>query len=157
MINEFANLLKGMSLEKRKSLLAGAEEYISNQAAFDVCIFCGKNVTDLVCDAPIGFEWTGDTAWPRGKRTLSSIKARMFTCDLPVCEGCRTTGATIFDIGGPGEHFVPDICPLHQQEPHVKGRRATKIIITEEEAEAWRRHSRMLIEVGNIRLASFFP
>jgi hypothetical protein len=143
-MNPFTQLVNGMGAEERQELIASAEEFIRRRGDYDTCVFCGISLTDLVCDAPIGFECAqyvepveenlfNKKATP-GRRVMDS-KSEMFTCDLPVCEVCRTQGEPIFICGpmdtfficangtcesdGGSEAFVPDLCPIHKGAPSL--------------------------------------
>ena len=173
-MNKFAELVNGMSAEERKQMKSDALKFLTRQGDFETCIFCGKNVTDLVCDAPIGFEMAGykepvlKTPFTKavdGYRYLDS-KSQMFTCDLPVCEDCRTQGSAIFFCGSepPDGHdetdprgvFVPDLCPMHRDAPSL-GTEGRNKVITKEEAQAWRSQTRMMIENGKLQKSCAYP
>ena len=173
-MNKFAELVKGMSAEERKAMKADALKVLTHQGDFETCLFCGKNVTDLVCDAPIGFEMAGykepvvGTPFTKpvdGYRYLDR-NSEMFTCDLPVCESCRTLGNAIFFCGSnpigeddpndPRGIFVPDLCPLHRDAPAL-GTKFRNKVITKEEAQAWRAQAQMMIEAGKTDKASPYP
>jgi len=151
-MNEFANLIYGKSAAQKAEMLKAAREYLCHKEDYELCIFCGKIVTDLVCDAVIGFEWTA-TGEIRGEkyRAIGS-DSTLLTCDLPVCEDCRSLGSSIIFCGEEGSIFTPDLCPLHAQARAIQEDDADHRtpIITKEEAEAWRRRTRMLIEAGRI-------
>ena len=186
----FPQLLNGMDAESRLELIASAEEFIKRRGDYDTCVFCGIALTDLVCDAPIGFECAqfiepveenlfNKKATP-GRRVTDS-KSEMFTCDLPVCEVCRTQGEPIFICGpmdtfficangtcesdGGSEAFVPDLCPIHKGAPSLGSLqtaadpRDEKLgwAITKDEAVAWRQQALMLIAAGKVDKVIPFP
>jgi len=170
-VTDFASILTGLDAESRKQMIESAEEFLRNRTEYETCLFCGKNLTDLVCDAPIGFEMAGykeavkETPFTRSREGYRYMDraSEMFTCDLPVCESCRKQGEPIFFCGSsvdrmyadalgekdstdPSGVFVPDLCPIHHTAPSLGGER--KPVITHDEANAWRTHARMLIQAG---------
>jgi hypothetical protein len=189
-MNHFSQLLNGMGAEERQELIASAEEFVRRRGDYDTCVFCGIALTDLVCDAPIGFECAqyiepieenlfNKKATP-GRRVMDS-KSEMLTCDLPVCEVCRTQGQPIFFCGtmdvsftcgngtcestGGSEVFVPDLCPIHKGAPSLGSLctsadpRDEKLgwVITKDEAVAWRQQALMLIAAGKVDKVIPFP
>lgn len=178
-MKEFAQILNGLDAESRSALIDSAEEFIRKRGDYDTCVFCGKSLTNLVCDAPIGFEMAGykepvvanlfNKNSSSGYRYVDG-KSRMFTCDIPVCESCRTQGEPIFFCGGDvsfacgggdcetnggSEVFVPDLCPLHKGASSLGSIRDR--VITEDESVAWRQRTLMLISEGKIKLVDIYP
>lgn len=170
-MNDFASLLNGLSADERVHLIDSAQDFLKHRDGYDLCPFCGKNLTDLVCDAPIGFEWTGDPSWPMEKR-FTVPKAEMLTCDLIVCESCLTKGDPLFfcgpgesghficsngecDMSGGSEIFVPDLCPLHRDEPSLGSTNGW--VFTPDEIKAWRARTQILVAEGKVHLAEKFP
>jgi len=178
-MNKFTEVVNGMGAEDRQRMIDDAKKFVESEEDFVVCVFCKKNITELVCDATIGHEAVVLRENKDGSRhRLIGSDGERFTCDLPVCEMCRTQGSAIFfsgscDIsfvchdgfsdvdveGGPGV-FVPDLCPIHKgDEPvgeHLRKQGFTWAI-TKSEAEAWRRQTLMLLEAGKRELVKLFP
>ncbi len=181
-MTDFASMISGMDAEARQEMIDSAQKFMEHRGDYETCLFCGKSLTDLVCDAPNGFEMAGykdpvpKTPFTKavdGYRYLDS-KSEMFTCDLPVCSSCRTTGEPIFFCGGTeerwfreslgeGSHFdpsgvfVPDLCPLHRDASSLGTTQQRNRVITRDEAEAWRRQARMMIEGGKKEKVQPYP
>ena len=155
---EFTDILNGMDADSRAALIASAEKFVRQRGDYDTCVFCGKSLTDLVCDAPIGFEVAGykEPTMPNifnkestpGYRFIDS-KSEMFTCDLPVCEGCRTQGSAIFMCGEKSEILVPDLCPLHRERGPLSGNNKMRVLTTDE-VVAWRQRALMMLAAGKL-------
>ncbi len=156
-MTDFSNILNGLSADDRKSLIDSAEQFLTSRGSYETCLFCGESITDLVCDAVIGFEWT-ETGKCNGEEYRAiGRESKMFTCDLPVCSGCRTLGNPIFMCGRKSDVFVPDLCPLHSKAPSLGSEAGRIPVLTEEKVTAWRARAMMMIRSGLIRKADPYP
>ncbi len=115
-----------------------------------LCPFCKQNPAPLLCDAYLGMEV--DPAHLPEHRYFKS-DGESYTCDLMICEECRTQGAAIFFNGGddPADHeiFVPDFCPIHHG-CELLGEMLPRI--TKEDADVWRRRATIAVEMGAWRV-----
>jgi hypothetical protein len=101
-MNRFADILNGLSAEERLKLITEASYFLQRRGDYDTCLFCGKQLTDLVCDAPLGYRWRGDVARSDVGKLTRRIghDSEAFTCDLQVCESCRVQGSPRFFCDG---------------------------------------------------------
>lgn len=105
------------------------------------CMFCCAQAAYL-CDGLIGWDADEDE-----DGHLYSCRG-MFTCDAPMCEGCRTWHGNIFFSGRTGGMETRDYCPIcegiHQAggririAPHRKDSAIPEPCLTAEQAEVIR-------------------
>jgi hypothetical protein len=117
-----------------------------------LCAYC-QNEGALLCDRVIGFEKKGVAIVPSRfikdagvtkptEYDYIGFDSEMFTCDLLICNDCRTQGAPKFFCGQDGAVVIPDYCKEHAKQGEVP---LNEMVMTHVQAQVIRNRMRMRI------------
>lgn len=139
----------------------------------NICPFCKERESGLLCDVTIGLECTVQSGTDlRGdkweKRQYVGMEGAIYTCDMMICDQCRTQGSPVFFNGGEYWHIKyedgssdgsesivwPDYCPMHSSVEWINSGGGA---ITEEEAIQWRNHAKMALQLDSWKKIDPFP